>query len=169
MIKIFIISTFLSLLNPDSTDLMKMRGLFLLISKSKESTLELMTLSKDSKSTHLLIKKAYNAAAEMALAKFKFNPISKSESFNLGKKKLDQTILSDSTLIEIRFIRFAIQCQAPIFLGYTNNINNDKAFILKNIQSLKAKDLAFFLTIFKFLIKSDKLNNYELKKIHSFK
>ncbi len=145
-----------------NSDLNKMRNLFPLIDKKESSAIALFNISNNIIGISQPLKNAYKAAAQMALAKYKFNPISKLTYFNEGKEKLNDCVLKDSVNIEIRYIRLAVQDHAPSILNYQKNIIQDKKYILQNIHSLIQKDPNLFLTITNYL----RLNNHsiDLKK-----
>jgi hypothetical protein len=101
----------------------------------------------------------YNGAATMMLAKFQFNPITKLDFFNKGKIILEQAIAKDDDNIELIFIRFSVQSNAPIFLDYNKHLFRDKQFLLVNIRDVKDKDLK--LRIVQFLQSSSYLTHGE--------
>ena len=84
---------------------------------------------------------AYNGAAHMMLAKHVINPFSKMSHFNNGKKIYNTAILMDSENIELRFLRFAVQSEAPAFLGYNEHLAEDKTFLMDEVLTLKDREL----------------------------
>lgn len=93
----------------------------------------------DVKTDPLLL--CYKGMAHLIQAKFSYNPYTKLASFSKGKEMLEKAIVSDPKNIEIRFLRFCVQTNAPFFLGYSNNINSDKAMILAGWRYLTDLDL----------------------------
>lgn len=83
----------------------------------------------------------YQAGLTIVMAKHQFNPFSQLSYFNKGKEMLEKTIGQNPNNVEVIFIRFAIQCKAPSFLGYNANIQADKAFLTKEIKAMKDQDL----------------------------
>lgn len=77
---------------------------------------------------------AYHAAGIMALANHTYWPLQKLNYFNEGKEKLEAAIKRDPYNVEIRFIRYSIQKNAPSFLGYYSKIESDKKYILSNLH-----------------------------------
>ena len=72
------------------------------------------------------ILKAYQAISRLIYIKH-FEPFwTKWFVFNRETKRLDRIIESDPDLLEIRFLRYAVQDQAPFFLGYNDNLKEDK-------------------------------------------
>jgi hypothetical protein len=108
-------------------------------SKAAADRLSTMLSTIDQNSAPLLI--CYKGAAEMMQAKYKFNPINKFHKFKTGKKLIEEAVKKEADNIEIRFLRFAIQTNLPGFLNYNDHIQNDKKFLLNNLQKTKDKRL----------------------------
>ncbi|MBT8326465.1 MAG: hypothetical protein KJP21_02000 [Bacteroidia bacterium] len=68
-------------------------------------------------------------------AKFSNNPYTKYSSFTKGYKKLNSLITKESNVLEYRYHRFMVETKAPSFLIENSHIEEDKAFILKNLKS----------------------------------
>lgn len=90
-------------------------------------------LTEEAKST---TEKVYLAAYEILMAKHMGNPFKKISQFKEGKKHLEELIKNNPNHIEARFIRWSVQVHAPSFLGYKNNIIDDKNFLVKNLHKL---------------------------------
>lgn len=91
-------------------------------------------LEKHSVST---VEKGYAAAFHMFMAKHTSNPFKKMSYFNGGQKKLEELIKKDPTNVELRFIRLCIQYYVPKYLGYRDNIEEDKDYLVQNLRSIK--------------------------------
>jgi len=74
---------------------------------------------------------AYLGAFQTICANHFFNPISKLNIFNKGKKNIELAVDKNPNNIEIRFIRLSVQKNSPSFLNYKININEDKMFLKK--------------------------------------
>lgn len=85
--------------------------------------------------------KGYKGMAYMIQANYSWNPYSKLRNFVKGKALLEEAIQKDSRNVELRFLRYCVQSNAPFFLGYRDNLQADKAMILKNWESLPDADL----------------------------
>lgn len=83
----------------------------------------------------------YKAYATIMLANHVFNPYSKLSNFNAGKKLLENCINADKGNVELRLLRFAIQTNAPSFLGYSNSINEDKLILINILGYIKENEL----------------------------
>lgn len=90
-----------------------------------------------SKSNLLL---GYKGAVEMGVGRHHPNVFKKMGFFNDGKEKLEQSIENDPKNLELRFLRLTIQTNLPSFLGYGENKESDKAFVLANLDSAPSED-----------------------------
>lgn len=160
MIKFWIISLHFILTHPTS-DLKEMRRLFEELNKSKTSATLLRDVSVNCQNVAPSLKQAYLAAAEMALSQYKPNPISKISAFNSGKKLLEESILSDSSNVEIRYIRFTIQDNVPFILGYNGEKAGDKLFLINKIHSIKISDPDLYSRVCTYLLLRTKLASHE--------
>lgn len=87
----------------------------------------------------------YKAGATMMMAKHVFNPISKLNYFNKGKKMLNDAITAQPKNVELRVLRFLAQSNTPSFLGYNDAINSDERFILSNFSTIETKSTQEYL------------------------
>jgi hypothetical protein len=83
----------------------------------------------------------YKGMAHLLLANYSFNPRTKLSFFSKGKAMLEKALSTDPQNIEIRFMRFCVQANAPFFLGYNRDLNKDKAVILNGWNEIKDPDL----------------------------
>lgn len=107
---------------------------------------------------------AYKACASMMMAGYVLNPVLKLSYFNEGKELLEKCINSASLNIELHYLRFAMQSEAPSFLGYTGYISKDKKFILEKVNSVKDKQLREMIV--SYLVKSPLLTEKEKNKFN---
>jgi len=70
-----------------------------------------------------------------------FNPITKLNTFNKGRRNIEQDIQKEPNNVELRFIRLSVQKNAPAFLDYHSNIKIDKEFILKNRNQILSESM----------------------------
>jgi hypothetical protein len=112
------------------------------------------------------ILKGYKAMAEFIMCKHTYNPFSKLIYFNRGKKELDAAIKIESENVELLFLRFATQCNAPSFLGYNTHIASDKIKLFNYVVSETSKEDKDLRTkIATFLSKSKHCNAAEKKQM----
>jgi hypothetical protein len=85
---------------------------------------------------------AYKAASIVLLAKYEGGLISKTRLFNRGTDLLEAVLKKAPNNYEARLIRLNIQDNVPWITGYTSEIKQDKAFLIKNYtkqdEALKA-------------------------------
>lgn len=84
---------------------------------------------------------AYKGAVLTLKAKFAKKKSDKKDFFKEGVSLIESAVKSESSNIEIRYIRLSVQENSPKFLGYDKNIKEDKQFILRNFATISSKDL----------------------------
>lgn len=89
--------------------------------------------TKDNSARHL----AYLGSLQTIWAHHVFSPISKLNTFNKGKKNIEQAIKKEPENVELRFVRLSVQKNAPSFLGYKSNVKEDAEFIRKSRHQVK--------------------------------
>ncbi|MCF8463421.1 MAG: hypothetical protein K9G41_01165 [Flavobacteriales bacterium] len=104
------------------------------ICKKMHAAFEKTDISK----SNLLL--GYKGAVELGMARHDPNVFKKMGYFNDGKEKLEKSIEKDPANIELRFLRLTIQTHMPAFLGYGENKENDKAFVLANLEKAPSED-----------------------------
>lgn len=97
------------------------------------------------------------------IARSRFVPLlDKRESLRKGEEKLEASIKLEPQNLELIFLRLSIQLNLPGFLGYNDNIESDKKFVINNYKKaskvLKAK-------IVKFVNDSDDFTDNEKAKV----
>jgi hypothetical protein len=97
------------------------------------------------------------------MANHVFNPFSKLSYFNKGKNMMEKAIAAASKNVELRFLRFAAQTKIPSFLGYKEDIKNDKKFLLNSLASVD--DIELEKLIVTFLKESDYVTEKEKNNI----
>ncbi len=124
-----------------SYDIYSLRQLYYEAAAKEESAKKFLSVMEklDDKSDPLLL--CYKGMAYLIEAKYSYNPSTKLSSFSKGKIMLEKAIVSDPKNVEIRFMRFCVQTNAPYFLGYNNNISSDKLAIIKAWSPLSDLDL----------------------------
>ena len=85
--------------------------------------------------------RCYKGTALVLKANYSFNPYCKYAYFSEGRALLEHAIKDAPDNVEIRFMRFCIQTNAPFFLGYNKEIKTDKAMILRSWSSVTDNDL----------------------------
>ncbi|MCF8303557.1 MAG: hypothetical protein K9I94_09820 [Bacteroidales bacterium] len=84
---------------------------------------------------------AYKGASSAASAACVKGGIEKLKHFVKGKKTLEKAVKQAPENLEIRFLRFATQVESPGFLGYQDNINEDKQFLINYLpEAIRIND-----------------------------
>ncbi len=138
LISILIIAAKAYALTPSKNEV---RTLFMKASTEAESCKQLITMLYSFNEQNNAVLAGYKACATMMNANYVTNPISKWSHFTEGKTLLEKAINADKTNIELRFLRFAAQSNAPSFLNYNTSINDDKKYLLKEMVNVKDEDL----------------------------
>lgn len=110
------------------------RDLFAKASVDEAANEELYQLTRSYSVNTFPVYYAYNAAAEMTMANHAYWPTSKLEYFNTGKKRLEEAIALFPKNVELRYIRYCVQQGCPFFLDYSSNLEEDKKYVLNNIN-----------------------------------
>ena len=109
---------------------------------------------------------AYKACGCMMNAKYAVNPLEKWNSFSKGKTLLQKSVGKEPLNVEIRFLRLAMQSKCPSFLGYSDHIQTDKGFIVKQFKLIDDEELKKLMKAF--LVKADLLSDSEKKIIENY-
>lgn len=128
--------------------------------KSKAESFMLRFDKVGAKSDPILV--GYKGVASMLQAKYVLNPYNKLKHFNSGKGWLESAVKSSPSDVELRFLRFCIQTNAPFFLGYSDEIDRDKEIIMARWSALADTDLK--KRIADFMLASDELSTAEKLK-----
>jgi hypothetical protein len=143
-----------------TADLATVRQKYILAKDSAKETEELYTLLEkmpDDSADNTMI--AYKAASLTLRAKHEKGLLNKKKLFTQGVKLLEAVVKRDANNYEVRVLRLGIQENAPKITGYNKDIQNDKAFLIKNYSTQKADLKAFtfgFIKISKLFTKEEK-------------
>ncbi len=77
---------------------------------------------------------AYRAVAEIMMCRYLWNPYTKLKYFRSGTNKLENAIRLRDSDIEIRYLRFCVQNNAPRLLSYYENLADDKALLRRYLE-----------------------------------
>ncbi|MBP6335248.1 MAG: hypothetical protein KA444_07225 [Bacteroidia bacterium] len=84
---------------------------------------------------------AYHGTVTVTMAKYTSNPFLKYQYFTDGKSLLERSVMKDPKNLEIRFLRLTVQEHTPGFLGYNEQIPDDKKYILEHLENLNLPQL----------------------------
>lgn len=139
--------------------------MYKLAGENKNSCSGLVTMLEKYNATNTPIHGAYRACATMMMASHVMNPLAKLSYFRSGKELLEKCISADSSNIEMRLLRFAMQSNVPAFLGYRESLSLDKAYIMENMEKIEDKQV--ILMIKSYLSKSPILTDSEKRKLNN--
>ena len=83
----------------------------------------------------------YKAAAHMMSAQYTYNPYSKYRYFKEGRSMIESIIRSHPNNSELRYIRLSIQLNLPEMLNYSDNIEEDTNFLLRDFKLISDPSL----------------------------
>lgn len=122
-------------------DIVKIRELYYKASTNKKDSETFSEKMKTISGIDASLVNGYTGMSYMIKANHSYNPYNKLSFFMKGKDLLDNAITSDAQNVELRFLRYCVQTNAPGFLGYSGKIAEDKKVILLNYHKLKDEDL----------------------------
>lgn len=82
----------------------------------------------------------YRAAAHIMMCNHVANPYTKLKYFYNGRNELERSIKANAGDAELRYLRYAVQCNTPAVLNYKDNIKVDKAILDKYLQHVANKE-----------------------------
>src|SRR5690606_10096101 len=135
-----LISAIFFLTSFNTTDLNVIRANYNKVVSDKELCKKMITElaeTKNNSAIHL----AYLGALQTIWANHIFSPTSKLSTFKEGKKNIEHAIKKEPDNVELRFIRLSVQKNAPSFLGYKSNRNEDAKFIKENRHQIGSEIL----------------------------
>ena len=141
----------------------EMRLLYQKAATEEASCKKLLHLLRPFNENNNALLAGYKASGTMMMAKYVFSPLRKLSFFSKGKKLMEKAIEKDKENIELRFLRFMVQTNAPSFLGYRSAIQEDKLFLIQSIPTPGDKNLEQF--ILSFLGDSDQLTTVEKQRL----
>lgn len=135
----------------------ELRALYYQALEDKKSADKFISIIDETAAT-MPILVCYKGMACMLKVKYTFNPYSKLSEFQKGEKLLEQAVHADVNNAEIRFMRYCVQTNAPFFLGYNDDIERDRVFLIKVLSTIPEDDLRKKIKDYVFSEKSEKNN-----------
>ena len=116
------------------------------------------------------LKKAYIGGLTALKAKHDFNPIAKLRYLSDAERIMQAAISESPNDIEIRFLRFSYQYHVPRFLGFSDNLQEDKEVIVEQILSgnYGESDRDLVKNVIDFLLRSKECSNEEASELNKF-
>jgi hypothetical protein len=125
----------------EETSLLKIRNLFYQATEESESADLLNAMLIEPLTSSNITLQGYKGMSFMLLSKYSYNPYKKLYYFKKGSSILDKAIEEDKENIELRYLRYTVQCEAPIFLNYRSALSADLTFIQAQVNKIKDFDL----------------------------
>ena len=141
ILKIIIVIFLPLFLNAKDEDLIKIRQLYYKASANRADAETFFKVMHATSNIDPSLTNGFKGMSYMIKANFDFNPYYKLSYFVKGKGLLDGAIDGDPKNVELRFLRFCVQTNAPGFLGYSGKIAVDKKVILDNYKTISDLDL----------------------------
>ncbi len=135
----FIVVPFLQ--NVSGMDIIKLRDLYYQASTDKKASEKFATATSSTSDIDKYTLAGYCGMSWMIKANHAFNPYNKLAYFFKGKDLLNCAITSDPKNVELRFLRYCVQTNAPAFLAYSGNITSDKSVIMIHYPTINDTDL----------------------------
>ena len=159
----FLFLLLMTSLQINAQELAQVRALYPRAALNKDSSERFTALFAkiDTSSNPVLI--CYKGASEMIKAKFLISPFSKMGTFNGGKTLIELAVKHDPGNPEIRLVRFGIQTNLPVFLNYSKDIQDDKNYLINNLNQVA--DVSLKNSIVNYLTGSKYCTEEEIKKL----
>ncbi|HET6244640.1 MAG: hypothetical protein H0V01_09060 [Bacteroidetes bacterium] len=164
LILLFVSSLFSS---PDENIILIRNQYYLASKDSKEAEAFYEKLSSANEKNPLML--GYRGMSEFISAKYAYNPYSKMNFFKKGKEYLEKSIQLDPKNPELRWLRFSVQSNAPSFLNYNSNLEEDKLILIKVLLKQLKVDADLQKRIYDFLLQSPDFTSEEKEKFKKAK
>ena len=145
MIRIIVLLLSLTPLHftPEIEEVKELRKLFYEANENSDSSTTLFEKLSSANNQSPPIIFGYKGMSYFLEAKHSYNVYQKFSYFNKGKSILDSAINMDPDNRELRFFRYSVQDNAPLFLNYNEELKVDKKTILHNIETEEDSDLKY--------------------------
>jgi hypothetical protein len=151
--------------NMEQPTLHDLRRLFLQAGTQKDAAQKMQGLLTGVDTMAAPVMLGYRGASDMMQAKYAVNPLTKMKKFNEGRTWITNALNRDSMNLEVRFLRFTVQCNAPALLGYHDQVQIDKQFLMKYTATNADAELKGM--IINYLTTSAVCTEDELKKLRN--
>ena len=128
-----------NIFNSNALSLEVIRNNYQVAVKDKDICLSMIQQLKNNTESNVHL--AYLGAFQTIWANHTFNPINKLSTFNKGKENIDKAAKLSPNDVEIIFIRHSVQKNCPWFLGYHENLAEDKNFLYEALNSISSPEL----------------------------
>ncbi|MFD2561932.1 hypothetical protein [Aquimarina rubra] len=131
--------------NANVADIAEVRELYRYAKDSKENTEKFLEITEKTNYQNDPVLSAYYGCALTLKASFSEKRGDKISFFKQGKKLIESSIETDPNNIELRMIRLSVQSNAPRIIRYYKEIDEDKNYLIKNIDKVTSLKLKEFI------------------------
>lgn len=150
------------------SDIGQVRKLFIASAHSKPCSKELNEKLSQVNENSEPVFIGYKGVAEVMLCNYDYNPFCKYTHFLKGKKLLETAIKREPDNIELRFLRFSVQTNAPEILGYYHDRKDDKSRILAYLYSSENKNEGLYKMVMDYMLHTSYCNNIEKTRLKNY-
>lgn len=148
---------------PNKPGKLELRELYWASVEDQDKTEEMLDLIESSTTSDPLVL-AYRGAAESLMAKHVFFPVKKLDWLKKCDETFKEAVKLDPKNIEIRFLRFAYQHYIPAFLGYSNEVEDDRLVLVKELKDQEGEwfdDRELYNNVIEFLLETERCTEEE--------
>lgn len=145
--KLFVLISFI-LCSLGTPTLSEVRGIYMTASDSEAVTKQLHEQLESVKENAAPALLAYKGAVMTMMAKYTRKKGEKKAFFKNGATLIEAAVVADPSNLEIRTIRLSIQENAPKFLRYHKNRQEDKQLIVADFSKIKSNEIRRFVKSF---------------------
>ena len=114
-------------------------------SQSKEKTMALFSQLENISKNDEKVLVAYKGAVTTMKSRYLNGVKNKKQIFKEGISLIEFAIQNQPDNIEIRFVRMSVQQNVPKFLGYNNDLEEDKKFIFGEFDQIQSTELQNYI------------------------
>ncbi len=123
------------------TGIFELRELYYLANVNKAAAIKFYQAMENINSESEPVMISYKGMSQMMMSRYAVNPFTKWSYFSRGKDLLEVAVKKDPGNAEIRFLRFCIQTNIPVFLNYHSAEETDKKLLIKEWHNIADNDL----------------------------
>jgi hypothetical protein len=113
--------------------------------------------------------KAYRGVAIAMYASLENSVVDKFNTFSKGKILIEEAVAADWYNPEIRFLRFSVQAEVPLLVGYSSNLEDDAYVVLDALEKKRIDTASYFWSVaVKFMLNSGELNSDQQNRFNKF-
>ncbi len=119
-----------SIAQANTTDLTTLRHLYAEAAFSEDVAQRLHQRLRPYQGTDAVVL-AYKGVAEALQARYVWSPLAKLRAVRVAQVLFTQAVGTAPANVEVRFLRFTIETNVPRYLGFSQHLADDRAFIIR--------------------------------------